>query len=100
MFDKLDDVKIKYYDLTDRLVDPELMKDNMLFQKTAKEHAELKPVVELYEQYLSEKAAIDEAKSIIETSDDPDLKELAEMELEDKKGVLDQLEDDLKKNPS
>ena len=98
MFDKLDEVKTKYYGLTDKLVDPELMKDNMLFQKTAKEHAELKPVVELYEKYLEEQTTINEAKSIIETSDDPDLKELAEMELEDKKGVLEQLEDDLKKS--
>ncbi|PLX66769.1 MAG: peptide chain release factor 1 [Denitrovibrio sp.] len=98
MFDKLDEVKIKYYDLTDKLVEPELMKDNMLFQKTAKEHAELKPIVEIYERYLEEKATIDEAKSIIETSDDPDLKELAEMELEEKKDILDELEDELKKS--
>jgi len=98
MFDKLDEVKIKYYELTDRLVDPELMKDNLLFQKVAKEHAEIKPVVEKYEEYLTEKEVIDEAKSIIATSDDPDLKELAEMELEDKKGILEQLVDDLKKS--
>ena len=98
MFDKLDEVKTKYYELTDKLVDPETMADNVLFQKIAKEHAELKPVVEKYEEYISEKEAIDEAKSIVESSDDPELKELAEMELEEKKGVLDSLEDELKKS--
>lgn len=98
MFDKLDEVKKKYYELTDRLVDPELMKDNTAFQKTAKEHAELKPVVEIYERYLVEKESIDEAKSIVETSGDKDLVELAEMELEEKKDVLDELEDELRKS--
>lgn len=98
MFDKLDEVKKRYYDLEKRLVEPDLMKDNALFQKTAKEHAELKPVVEKYEEYLAEKNAIEEAENIIETSDDKDLVELAEMELEDKKGVLDELEDELKKS--
>jgi len=98
MFDKLDEVKNKYYSLTDKLVDPDLMKDNSLFKKIAKEHAELKPVVEIYERYLIEKKAIDEAESIIETSDDADLKELAEMELEEKKGILDELEEELKKS--
>lgn len=98
MFDKLDEVRKRYYELTDKLVDPNLMKDNAAFQKTAKEHAELKPVVEIYERYLAEKNAIEEAENIVETSDDKDLIELAEMELEDKKGVLDDLEDELKKS--
>lgn len=55
MFDKLDEVKKRYYELTDKLVDPKLMDDHGLFQKTAKEHAELKPVVEKYEAYQAEK---------------------------------------------
>jgi len=98
MFDKLDEVKKKYYELTNKLVDPELMNDHSLFQKTAKEHAELKPVVEKYEAYQAEKASVEEAENIIETSDDKDLIELAEMELEEKHGVLEELEDILRKS--
>jgi len=98
MFDKLDELKIKYQKLTDKLVDPELMKDNALFQKVAKEHAELKPVVEKYDKYLAEKDAVEYAKEMMESSDDPEMRELAEMELEDKKGLLEELEDDLKKS--
>jgi peptide chain release factor 1 len=98
MFDKLDEVKKRYYETEQKLLNPDLMKDNALFQKTAKEHAEMKPVVEIYERYLTEKKAIDEAVNIIENSDDKDLIELAEMELADKDGVLDELEDELKKS--
>ncbi|PLX69218.1 MAG: peptide chain release factor 1 [Denitrovibrio sp.] len=98
MFDKLDEVKKKYYELTNKLVDPELMNDHSLFQKTAKEHAELKPVVEKYEAYQAEKASVEEAENIIETSDDKDLIELAEMELEEKHGVMEELEDILRKS--
>jgi len=97
MFDKLEDVKKQYLELTEKLTDPEVIGNQEIFQKIVKEHAEKKPVVEKYDEYLAVKEALDEAKSIIETSDDAELKELAQMELEEHKDSIVEFEDELKK---
>jgi peptide chain release factor 1 len=96
MFDKLEEVIIRYEDLTRKVNDPSAAKDPKAFQKLAKEHSELRGVVEKYEEYKAVKASIAEAKSILETSNDSDLRELAEMEIEEGREKLETLGEELK----
>ncbi|GAB1536684.1 peptide chain release factor 1 [Geovibrio sp. ADMFC3] len=96
MFDKLEEVVIRYEDLTRKVNDPSAAKDPKAFQKLAKEHSELRGVVEKYEEYKAVKASIAEAKSILETSNDSDLRELAEMEIEEGRDKLETLGEELK----
>jgi len=96
MFDKLEEVVIRYEDLTRKVNDPSAAKDPKAFQKLAKEHSELRDVVEKYEEYKAVKASIAEAKSILETSNDSDLRELAEMEIEEGRDKLETLGEELK----
>jgi len=95
MFHKLDEVVEKYEILTEKLADPSIMSDNKLYQQLAKEHADLKPIVEKYREYKKVENDIEEAKQIL-TSGDKELKELAEMELEEGKEKLEKLENELK----
>ncbi|MGA1862429.1 peptide chain release factor 1 [Deferribacter thermophilus] len=95
MFHKLDEVVEKYEILTEKLADPSIMSDNKLYQQLAKEHADLKPIVEKYKEYKKVENDIEEAKQIL-TSGDKELKELAEMELEEGKEKLEKLENELK----
>ncbi len=96
MFDKLEEVVIRYEDLTRKVNDPAAAKDPKAFQKLAKEHSELRGVVEKYEEYKGVKTSIAEAKSILETSNDADLRELAEMEIEEGREKLETLGEELK----
>ncbi|MGE4497906.1 MAG: peptide chain release factor 1 [Deferribacterales bacterium] len=96
MFDKLEEVVIRYEDLTRKVNDPSAAKDPKAFQKLAKEHSELRGVVEKYEEYKDVKTSIAEAKSILETSNDSDLRELAEMEIEEGREKLETLGEELK----
>ncbi len=96
MFDKLEEVVIRYEDLTRKVNDPSAAKDPKAFQKLAKEHSELRGVVEKYEEYKAVKGSIAEAKSILETSNDADLRELAEMEIEEGREKLETLGEELK----
>jgi len=96
MFDKLEEVVIRYEELTRKVNDPSAAKDPKAFQKLAKEHSELRGVVEKYEEYKAVKASIAEAKSILETSNDSDLRELAEMEIEEGRDKLETLGEELK----
>src|SRR6185437_2069813 len=51
MFERLDQIEQKYQELTDALASPDIVSDSARYQKTAKAHSELTPVVERYREY-------------------------------------------------
>ena len=93
MFQKLEAVEKRYDDLTKKISDPEVIANQSEWQKYMKEHAEIQDVVEKYREYKKVKQQLDEAKLML---DDPELKELAQMELDEAKENLPKLEEELK----
>jgi len=93
MFDKLDDVEKRYEELTTQISDPEVIADNRQWQKLMKEHSDMTPIVEKYREYKKVANNLEEAKAMLE---DPELKELAEMEMLDAKEQLPKIEEELK----
>ena len=93
MFQKLDDVEKRYEELNKKISDPEIIAKQSEWQKLMKEHALIVDVAEKYKEYKKVKANMEEAKLMM---DDPDLKELAEMEYFDAKERLPKIEDELK----
>jgi peptide chain release factor 1 len=65
MFDRLEQIEAKYEELTQALASPEITADASRYQKTAKAHSELTPVVEKYREYKELKRGIEESKAII-----------------------------------
>ena len=93
MFQKLEAVEKRYEDLTKKISDPEVIANQSEWQKYMKEHAEIQDVVEKYREYKKVKEQLEEAKAML---DDPELKELAQMELDEAKENLPKLEEELK----
>jgi peptide chain release factor 1 len=96
MFDKLEEVLIRFEDVTNLISDPEVISDQAKFQKYAKEHSELKPVVEKYLEYKQAKSDIEDAELILSETNDPEMKELALSEIEEGKAKLKEFEAELK----
>lgn len=95
MYDKLEEVAKRYDELTAMLSDPEILKDQTAFAKYSKEHAEKRPIVETFLKLKEVKQAVDDAHEILK-GDDKELKELAEMEIEEAKETIPALEHELK----
>ena len=93
MFQKLEAVEKKYEDLTKKISDPEIISNQTEWQKYMKEHAEIQDVVEKYREYKKVKEQLEEAKQML---DDPELKELAQLDYEECKEKLPKLEEELK----
>lgn len=93
MFQKLDDVEKKYEDLTKKISDPEIIAAQTEWKNYMKEHADLEPIVLKYREYKKIKQQLDEAKEML---NDPELKDLAEMDYLDCKEKLPKLEEELK----
>ena len=53
MFDKLELLVEKFEELEKKIIDPEIMKDMNVWQKLAKEHGDMKPIVENIENILN-----------------------------------------------
>jgi len=98
MFDleeKLDELVAKYKEMNKKLSDPEIINDSSKYQKLLKKHAKLKKIVEKYNEYKEAKEGIEEAEEMMEMDDDPEVQELAEMEIEELKPKKERLEERL-----
>lgn len=93
--DKLDKLEKKYRDLNKKLSDPEVINDTDLYQKLIKEHAKLKEIVEKYHEYKEVLNGIKEAETILDSDEEDDVKELAEMELMELRPREEELEEEL-----
>ena len=93
MFQKLEDVEKKYDELTKKISDPEVIARTTEWQKYMKEHAGLEDIVSKYREYKKGKQDFEEAKQM---ASDSELKELAEMEMDELREKIPQLEEELK----
>ena len=51
MFDKLDDILIRYEEIMQELNNPSVAEDQVRFRRLMKEQADLAPIVEAYTKY-------------------------------------------------
>ena len=96
MYEKLEEIKGKYNELTRLLSDPEIIADQTRFQKYAKRYSELSQIVDKYTGYKKVLKEIDELEEIIKEDDDPEFVDMAKDELSDLKDKKGNLEDQLR----
>ncbi len=93
MFQKLEDVEKRYEELNEKISDPEIISNQNEWKKLMKEHSEITDIVEKYREYKKVKQSMEDAKAML---DDKELRELAEIEIEDAKEKLPKIEEELK----
>ncbi len=93
MFEKLEAIEKRYGELTGKISDPEVIANQNDWRQFMKEHAELEPIVEKYREYKKTKQSMEEAGEML---NDPELKELAEVEMLEAKEKLPQIEEEIK----
>jgi peptide chain release factor 1 len=96
MFERLDQIEARYEELTHALASPEIMNDSAKYQKTAKAHSEITPVVERYREYKDLKKGIAESKAVLADEKDPEMRAYAQEELDKLEARLATTEQELK----
>src|SRR5712672_955900 len=81
MFERLDQIEIRYEELTQALLSPEITNDSAKYQKTAKAHSEVAGIVEKYREYKDLKRGIAESRAVLVDEKDPEMRSYAEEEL-------------------
>ena len=95
MFSRLKDIESRYRDLEQLLSDPAVVGKQGVYQKYAKEHSDLNPLVETFREYEKTRLRIEEDQALLRESDE-ELKELAREELPQLQESLESLTDRLK----
>ena len=93
MFQKLEDVEKRYEELNSKISDPEIIAKQTEWQKMMKEHSSLVEIVEKYREYKKANSDLEQAKEMLS---DKELKDLAELEIEEIKEKLPKIEEELK----
>jgi len=93
MFDRLDQLEARYEELGQQLADPNIVSNQENYRKVSKAHRDLEPAVEKFREYRKVKQAIADAKSMLS---EPDMKEMAQAELDELTPKLEPLEEQLK----
>ncbi len=96
MFDKLEDLLLRYSELMQELASPEVTGDQNRFRKLMKEQSELAPVVETYTAYKKAKETIEDSLVMLEEENDAEMRELLKEELFGAKQEVEELEQKLK----
>mgnify|MGYP000338000429 CR=1 FL=1 len=97
MFDKLEDLLIRFDELLNMLNDPSVIGDPQRFQKLMKEQSSLQPIVDTYKEYKNCRQTIEESLSMLEEESDEEMRdEVLKEELADARRRIEELEQELK----
>lgn len=96
MLEKLESISEHFKELTDKLSNPAVISNQAEFQKVAIKRSELEPVVELYKLYKAKLDSLAGAKEMLESEDDPEMKEMAELEISELQPEVEKMEAELK----
>src|SRR5712692_3082243 len=95
MFERLEQIEARYEELTQALASPEVINDSAKYQKTAKAHSELVPVVEKFREFKDLKRGIEESKALVAGEDDAEMRAYAQEELSNLEQRLARVEEEL-----
>ena len=96
MFDKLEDLLIRFEEIMSELNEPSVVNDQARFQNLMKEQSDLQPIVDAYKEYKKCQETVEESLAMLEEESDEDMREMLKEELSDAKKRIEELEHELK----
>lgn len=96
MIEQLQKIEDRYKELGQLIMDPEVVQDPMKLREIAKERSLLEEIMMKYQEYKQVLKTIEEDQEVLKEGSDKELRDLAELELEEMKAKIEPLEEELK----
>ena len=96
MLKKLEAAEEKYLNIERELASPDAFSNQEKFTALMKEYKNLTPIIEKFREYKKACSDNEEAKALLEESQDAELKELASAELKETKAAMERIFEELK----
>ena len=96
MLEKLQIVKQRFDEISDLIIQPDIITDQKRYVQINKEYKDLKKLMDKREEYITLSNSIKEAQEIISDGSDEEMVEMAKMELEEASSRLPKLDEEIK----
>ncbi|MCR4789555.1 MAG: peptide chain release factor 1 [Treponemataceae bacterium] len=96
MLNKLEQLSVRFEEVTKLISDPDLVKDQKKYKDVMREHSYLSELMDSYKEYKTVLQGIEDSKLMITEEEDHDMKELAREELKELEERLPQIEEEIK----
>jgi len=96
MIEKLEEIKLRFEEVGQLIVQPGIMSDMKKFSQLGKEYKDLEKIVIKYDQFSEATNHLRQAKDVLEKAKDPELRELAKMEIEELGPKIEKIDSELK----
>lgn len=96
MQDKLDQIKQRFDEVNDLIIQPDIIQDQKRYVKLNREYKELKQMVDMRAEYMEMKARLEEARELARTARDEEMKEMAALEQEELEPALEAMEEKIR----
>ena len=96
IYEKLEEIVLRYGEVRDELASPGAAGDQARFKKLMKEESELSVIAEKYDEYKAVLRDMEESRALLEEETDPELRELAKDEIKNARQRSEELDGELK----
>lgn len=96
MIEKLEDIKHRFEDVSQLIVQPDAMADMKKYSQLNKEYKDLEKIVMKYEEYSNALSNLKSAKDVLGAEKDPEFREMAKAEIDELEPEISRLEEELK----
>ncbi|MCF6351856.1 MAG: peptide chain release factor 1 [Cyclobacteriaceae bacterium] len=96
MIEKLEEIKDRFEEVGQLMVQPDVMSDMANFTKLSKEYKDLEKIVVVYKEYANLLSNLESAKEVLQTEKDPEFREMAKMEIDEIEPKLEVVEEKVK----
>lgn len=96
MFERLEDILIRYKEIEQELMDPYVVNDQKRYRNLMKEQSDLSEIVERYQEYKEVQKAMEDSLIMLDEETDEEIRELAREELNECRQRISDIEEELK----
>ncbi len=96
MLDKLAAINVRFEEVGEKLTLPDVVSDQKKYAELSKQYKELEPIVKVYKEYKLVLENIESSKEILSMEDDPEMKEMAKMEIDELITRRDEMDEEIK----
>ena len=96
MIEKLEDIKHRFEEISQLIVQPDIVTDMQKFGELNKEYKDLEKIVIKYKEFSNARSNLGNAKEVLANEKDPDFREMAKAEIDELEPKIKSLEENLK----
>lgn len=96
LLDRLDGLDARFDEVSTLITDPSVIADMKRYVRLSKEYKELERLLSAAKRYRNMLASVDDAKQVLESESDPELRELAKEELDSATAAIPAMEEEIK----